>query len=203
LDLRATAFGEEGGNTKQHKGETVEEPGERECVQRRQPAEHEPPQDRRDRIRAGDDVELVGGLARLSGQQDDLVRVGRDDLPEGEDERVDGPVADADREELLEAGGRLVPVAKKELVVAAVKPRLVLVVVVLFLRRRNAVDANHARSHRVSVLLDQQRRVAVAARAPVAAELRIAKVLGPLLLARLEVIVDTEVGFRILGRQVV
>ena len=154
MNRSSRALGKERGDAKHHKGQTVKEPRQRERVQRRQPTEQEPPQNRRDRVRAGDGVQLVGRLACLSRQQDNLVRVGRNDLSEGEDEGVDGPVADANGEQLLEAGGRPVPITEEEFVVTVSKPGLVLVVVVLFFRRRDAVDADHARCHGMSVLLD-------------------------------------------------
>jgi hypothetical protein len=149
---------------------------------------------------------LRSRLPRLAGQEHDLERVGRHDLAQGKDERVHRPVADADLEELLEARGRLVAVAQQELVVAIVGVVALLpLVVVLVVRGREAVDAHHARdAAAATLLLDEEAGAGSlprAARTATSAELGVSELLGPLLLAVLEEVVDDEVGVRVLGRQ--
>jgi len=172
-------------NTKEQERETVEKPRQRKRVQSREPTEHKPPQRRSYGVRASHDVELLLGLSGLSNQQDDLVRVGRHDLTKGKDKRVDRPVAETNRQKLLETRRWLVPIAEQELVVA-IRPARLVVIVVLVIRRRNALDAHHARDPRLSF-------IACWVRATSAAQFRVAEVLGPLLLALLEVVINAKI----------
>ena len=196
--------GHEGRHAEEHESETVEEPRERQGVHGLEASEHEPPHQGRDTVRPGHDVELVGRLARLAGEQHDLVRVGGQDLAQGEDERVDGPVSQPDGEELLETLRRLVSGAEEELVVAVVLVAPAHHVVLVLVRGGQAVDADHA-GLRLAILLDQQASAGSGtgrpARTAAAAQFRIAEGREPLLLARFEVVLDAEIRVRVLGRE--
>lgn len=131
LDDTLDTLGQEGSDTQEHESETVEEPREREDVERRQPAEEEPPQDRGDGIRSGDNIQLYGRLTSLASQENDLVRVGGKDLSEREDEGVDGPISHADLEKLLQTPWSLVAGTEQELVVAVIGGLAILAVVII------------------------------------------------------------------------
>jgi len=87
--------GHEGRNTEHEETEAEEKPRSRKCVERLEVAFEDKPDNRGGHVGTSDHIKFLWRLVCLAGEQDDLVRVDRDDLCECEEEGVQRPIANA------------------------------------------------------------------------------------------------------------